>query len=138
MKYYIGQCLNDLNINSTIEKDNMLNMMNLTQKRTNDYLRIDKMLENDGVEDADRKVTLDGHNFTCSLGKCMENMCYGTGNFHEILHMLNIICCWCEENDVEVYTMMISDGKILNSDRLGDGKYLLKTHGRIFAIEKSY
>ena len=65
-------------------------------------------------------------------------ICHGTGNFHEILHMLNIICCWCEENDVEVYTMMISDGKILNSDRLGDGKYLLKTHGRIFAIEKSY
>jgi hypothetical protein len=46
----------------------LMNLIGLIPERINDYSKIDLMLELHGVKDADRAVTLDGHEFA-SLNK---------------------------------------------------------------------
>ena len=63
--YAINRCLYDLSITSNRYKKQLKHSLILTPKRTQNYSHIDKMLENEGVKPADRKVTLDGHDFAC-------------------------------------------------------------------------
>jgi hypothetical protein len=65
MKNAIEYCLKDLSITSNSYKKNLQQIMQLTPQRTRPYYQIDQMLKNNGVKDADRAVTLDGHDFAC-------------------------------------------------------------------------
>ena len=65
MKNAIDFCLRDISLTLNNSKKNLENKMRLTPQRTNNYFYIDKLLKNQGVEDADRTVTLDGHDFAC-------------------------------------------------------------------------
>ena len=65
IKDAINFCLNDLSITSNKLKKGLDKSMNLTPLRTKSYSKIDKLLKNEGVKDADRRVTLDGHDFAC-------------------------------------------------------------------------
>ena len=61
----INYCIYDLSITSNGYINQLKNSLKLTPERTQNYSQIDKMLENEGVKPADRKVTLDGHDFAC-------------------------------------------------------------------------
>ena len=65
MKNSINHCLNDLSLNSYINKQYLESIMKLTPQRIRSYDDIDNMLKSEGVKDADRIVTLDGHDFAC-------------------------------------------------------------------------
>lgn len=62
----VNNCLYDLNVFLAINKINLEKILLLTPQRTKKYSVIDNMLKSEGVKDADRKVTLDGHDFACN------------------------------------------------------------------------
>ncbi|MDO5815126.1 MAG: hypothetical protein Q4Q18_05765 [Methanobrevibacter sp.] len=66
MKNMIDTCLNDLTIDSNINKGFLENIIKLTPQRRYDYPNIDAQLRLHGVSDEDRIVTLDGHDFACA------------------------------------------------------------------------
>lgn len=61
----INHCIKDLSVNTGINKDNLEKSLILTPQRIRSYDDIDNMLKSEGVKDADRIVTLDGHDFAC-------------------------------------------------------------------------
>ena len=65
MKNAIDFCLNDLLLNLDINKRGIEEIMQLSPQRNNDYSQIDAMLESLGVDEEDRKIILDGHDFAC-------------------------------------------------------------------------
>jgi hypothetical protein len=65
MQNAISICLKDLSINANGNKSHLEKIMKLTPQRIKDYLDIDLMLKSQGVKDADRSITLDGHEFAC-------------------------------------------------------------------------
>lgn len=65
LKNNIDKCLNDLNVDISINKKRIECIAHLTPKRTKKYNVIDSMLEVNGVKELDRTVTLDGHDFAC-------------------------------------------------------------------------
>ena len=65
MRQDVDECLNDLLINTSIRKTQVLNIMQLTPQRRKSYSNIESLLKNQGVKGADRTVILDGHDFAC-------------------------------------------------------------------------
>lgn len=61
----VHDCLNDLSINTEMNGLNLERIMQLTPQRRKSYSGIDAMLKNRGVQNADRNVILDGHDFAC-------------------------------------------------------------------------
>ena len=81
IKNAIVCCLNDLSITSNKYKNKLKQSIILTPKRTKSYSHIDKMLENEGVNTADRKVTLDGHDFACFSSDPVDFVTFDWGCF---------------------------------------------------------
>lgn len=65
MQNAVSLCLKDLSIKTNKNKSFLEIIMQLTPQRRNDYSAIDSMLKSQGVKDADRAITLDGHDFAC-------------------------------------------------------------------------
>ena len=61
----INFCLNDLSIDYQNNKDSLDNIMNLIPSRNLSYSKLDNLLKKQGIHSADRKITLDGHDFAC-------------------------------------------------------------------------
>ena len=59
----ISLCIKDLSIETNNNKSFLEKIMKLIPERINDYSKIDLMLKLHGVKDADRAVTIDGHEF---------------------------------------------------------------------------
>lgn len=72
LKQHVDYCLNDLTLDSTSNKNDLLELMQLTPQRTKDYMCIDEMLKSEGVKEADRIVTLDAHDFACNSSETID------------------------------------------------------------------
>lgn len=90
MKNKIDQCLNDLLVNSSVNKNEVLTNMKLTPKRTRKYSNIDRMLKYLGVKDADRTVTLDGHDFACSSSEAIDFVTFDDDCFNGARNVGNL------------------------------------------------
>ena len=81
MKCAINFCLNDISLTTNRYKKDLENKMQLNPQRINSYPYIDRLLKNQGVGDADRNVTLDGHDFACGNSSpvdfvTFDDVCY--------------------------------------------------------------
>lgn len=90
LKNNIDECLNDLSINVEINRMKLESVMQLTPQRTKKYSKIDKILKTKGVKDADRTVTLDGHDFACKSSNpidfvTFDDDCYNGAKNIELL-----------------------------------------------------
>lgn len=91
MKQCINQCLNDVLIDSSIQKDKILSTMQLTPQRTKSYSNIDVVLKNQGVKDADRNVILDEHDFACFSGDSIDFVTFDE-DFYRGARNVEILC----------------------------------------------